>query len=159
MGSHGERVSVGRRLLRRPPTGKHASPLRPLSVSVGRDMMFCAEGCTAVIDTGSSYITGPASAVSLLMKTIGAQLDESGVRPHPHATRFPHSTPLISLCVAHQYKVSCDSVKALPSLTFHMGGQEYALTQEDYVLWVRDTNAASEPVEAPRWAPAPFSST
>lgn len=41
--------------------------------------MFCTEGCTAVIDTGSSYITGPASSVSLLMKTIGAQLDESGV--------------------------------------------------------------------------------
>ncbi|KAG7243740.1 hypothetical protein INR49_010074 [Caranx melampygus] len=53
----------------------------------------CAEGCTAVIDTGSSYITGPASSVSALMKTIGAQLDESG------------------------YKVNCDSVKTLPSIT------------------------------------------
>lgn len=42
-------------------------------------MIFCAEGCTAVIDTGSSYITGPASSVSALMKSIGAQLDESGV--------------------------------------------------------------------------------
>lgn len=42
-------------------------------------MMFCVEGCTAVIDTGSSYITGPASSVSALMKTIGAQMDESGV--------------------------------------------------------------------------------
>lgn len=43
------------------------------------ETVFCAEGCTAVIDTGSSYITGPASSVSVLMKTIGAQLDESGV--------------------------------------------------------------------------------
>ncbi|XP_029011281.2 renin isoform X2 [Betta splendens] len=80
-------------------------------VAVGRKTLFCSEGCAAVIDTGSSYITGPASSVTLLMKTIGAQLDESG------------------------YKVNCDSVKALPSLTFHMGGQEYSLTQEDYVLW------------------------
>ncbi|XP_067384614.1 renin [Channa argus] len=79
-------------------------------VSVGREMMFCAEGCTAVIDSGSSYITGPASSISVLMKTIGAQLDESG------------------------YKVNCDTVKALPSVTFHMGGQEYSLTQEDYIL-------------------------
>lgn len=46
------------------------------------EMMFCVEGCTAVIDTGSSYITGPASSVSVLMKTIGAQLDESGVSVH-----------------------------------------------------------------------------
>ncbi|XP_022594825.1 renin-like isoform X2 [Seriola dumerili] len=80
-------------------------------VSVGTEMMFCAEGCTAVIDTGSSYITGPASSVSALMKTIGAQLDESG------------------------YKVNCDTVKTLPSVTFHLGGQEYSLSQEDYILW------------------------
>ncbi|XP_029995197.1 renin [Sphaeramia orbicularis] len=80
-------------------------------VSVGAEMMFCAGGCTAVIDTGSSYITGPASSVSVLMKTIGAQLDESG------------------------YKVNCDTVKTLPSVTFHLGGQEYLLTHEDYILW------------------------
>uniref|UniRef100_A0A8D3DEC5 renin n=1 Tax=Scophthalmus maximus TaxID=52904 RepID=A0A8D3DEC5_SCOMX len=66
-------------------------------VSVGTEMMFCAEGCTAVIDTGSSYITGPASAVG--------------------------------------YKVNCDTVKTLPSVTFYLGGQEYSLTQEDYILW------------------------
>uniref|UniRef100_A0A8C7Z5J2 renin n=1 Tax=Oryzias sinensis TaxID=183150 RepID=A0A8C7Z5J2_9TELE len=49
-------------------------------VSVGTRTMFCAEGCTAVIDTGSSYITGPASSVSVLMETIGADLDESGYK-------------------------------------------------------------------------------
>nr|XP_015823717.2 renin [Nothobranchius furzeri] len=80
-------------------------------VSVGTEHMFCAEGCTAVIDTGSSYITGPASSVSALMKAFGAQLDESG------------------------YKVSCDKVKTLPSVTFHLGSQEYSLTYEDYILW------------------------
>ncbi|KAJ0036666.1 hypothetical protein NQD34_005343 [Periophthalmus magnuspinnatus] len=80
-------------------------------VSIGSEMMFCAEGCTAVIDTGSSYITGPASSVTLLMKTIGAQQDESG------------------------YKVDCDTVLGLPSVTFHLGGEEYSLTHEDYILW------------------------
>uniref|UniRef100_A0A3B3XBQ1 renin n=1 Tax=Poecilia mexicana TaxID=48701 RepID=A0A3B3XBQ1_9TELE len=80
-------------------------------VAVGAEMMFCAEGCTAVIDTGSSYITGPASSVSMLMKTIGAQLDETG------------------------YKVNCDTVKMLPSVTFHLGGQDYSLTHEDYIIW------------------------
>ncbi|XP_043971036.1 renin isoform X2 [Gambusia affinis] len=80
-------------------------------VAVGAEMMFCAEGCTAVIDTGSSYITGPASSISMLMKTIGAQLDETG------------------------YKVNCDTVKMLPSVTFHLGGQDYSLTHEDYIIW------------------------
>lgn len=49
-------------------------------VSVGADILFCKDGCTAVIDTGSSYITGPASSISILMKTIGAiELAEGGV--------------------------------------------------------------------------------
>lgn len=49
-------------------------------VSVGADMLFCMGGCSAVIDTGSSYITGPASSISVLMKTIGAvELAEGGV--------------------------------------------------------------------------------
>ncbi|XP_068189381.1 renin isoform X2 [Antennarius striatus] len=80
-------------------------------ISVGMQMMFCAEGCTAVIDSGSSHITGPASSVSMLMETIGAQQDEIG------------------------YRVNCDTVEMLPSITFHLGGQEYSLTQEDYILW------------------------
>ncbi|TNM86935.1 hypothetical protein fugu_007165 [Takifugu bimaculatus] len=39
-------------------TGKWEITMK--GVSVGMEMMFCTEGCTAVIDTGSSYITGPA---------------------------------------------------------------------------------------------------
>lgn len=83
MGSHHERVNIQQRRSMCVPGAMRVFPPR-LSlfprVSVGMEMMFCAEGCTAVIDTGSSYITGPASSVSLLMKTIGAQLDESGVK-------------------------------------------------------------------------------
>lgn len=49
-------------------------------MSVGEEKLFCTEGCNAMIDTGSSYITGPASSVSTLMKTISAvELAEGGV--------------------------------------------------------------------------------
>lgn len=41
-------------------------------VSVGTDMLFCKEGCKAVIDTGSSYITGPAASINILVKKFGA---------------------------------------------------------------------------------------
>lgn len=127
--------------------------LTSCSVSVGMEMMFCAEGCTAVIDTGSSYITGPASSVSVLMKTIGAQLDESGVSVHTcnmvshKKTLIPQKFICLFLfaihpCVVHQYKVNCDAVKTLPSVTFHLGGHEYSLAQEDYILWVSTTWSA-----------------
>ncbi|KAJ8400182.1 hypothetical protein AAFF_G00398760 [Aldrovandia affinis] len=81
-------------------------------VSVGPDLLFCKEGCTAVVDTGSSYITGPASSVSVLMKVIGAtELAEGG------------------------YTVNCDLVKSLPSISFHFGGVKYSLTDEDFIQW------------------------
>lgn len=67
------------------------------SVSVGAGMLFCVEGCSAVVDTGTSYITGPASSVSLLMKTIGAQEDESGVGFNTSKTSFsPYTYVLIN---------------------------------------------------------------
>lgn len=96
-----------------------------------------------MIDTGSSYITGPASSVSVLMKTIGAQLDESGVSYYT-PTLFPTKKQKSKFITCHhlfiswlhQYRVNCDTVKTLPSVTFHLGGQEYLLTHEDYILWV-----------------------
>ena len=107
-----------------------------------------------MIDTGSSYITGPASSVSELMTTIGAQLDESGVssdtsdappfhhthtHTHTHTgktnNRWPFAVQSSSVCF-FQYKVNCELVKTLPSVTFHLGGQEYELSHEDYILWV-----------------------
>ncbi|KAJ8258693.1 hypothetical protein COCON_G00177050 [Conger conger] len=81
-------------------------------VSVGADLLFCTEGCTAVIDTGSSYITGPASSVSVLMKTIGATEQAEG-----------------------GYTVNCNLVKSLPSISFQFNGAEFPLTDEDYVQW------------------------
>ncbi|XP_031988962.1 renin isoform X2 [Corvus cornix cornix] len=41
-------------------------------VSVGAEILFCREGCSVAVDTGASYITGPAGPVSVLMKAIGA---------------------------------------------------------------------------------------
>lgn len=81
------------------------------SISVGMEMMFCTEGCTAVIDTGSSYITGPASSVSLLMKTIGAQLDESGVTTcNVHSYEKESNTHIkYPICPLIPYPWSCST--------------------------------------------------
>uniref|UniRef100_A0A671KS16 renin n=1 Tax=Sinocyclocheilus anshuiensis TaxID=1608454 RepID=A0A671KS16_9TELE len=40
---------------------------------------------------------------------------------------------LFRLC--SQYTVNCNLVKLLPTVTFHLGGQEYSLMEEDYILW------------------------
>ncbi|XP_003220414.1 renin [Anolis carolinensis] len=84
-------------------------------VSLGSEMLFCHEGCTAAVDTGSSFITGPASAVSILMKSIGATLLEE-----------------------RDYVVECKKIHLLPDISFHLGDRSYTLSGYAYVLQYSD---------------------
>uniref|UniRef100_A0A670JEB1 Renin n=1 Tax=Podarcis muralis TaxID=64176 RepID=A0A670JEB1_PODMU len=79
-------------------------------VSVGGELLFCHEGCTASVDTGTSYITGPASSVSILMKAIGATLNLS------------------------TYIIECKKIHLLPDISFHFGDRAYILSGSAYVL-------------------------
>ncbi|XP_042740126.1 renin isoform X3 [Lagopus leucura] len=80
-------------------------------VSVGAEILFCKEGCSVAIDTGASYITGPAGPVSVLMKAIGAAEMTEG-----------------------EYVVDCEKVPQLPNISFHLGGKAYTLSGSAYVL-------------------------
>ncbi|NWV78623.1 RENI protein, partial [Dasyornis broadbenti] len=80
-------------------------------VSVGAEILFCREGCSVAVDTGASYITGPAGPVSVLMKAIGAAEAAEG-----------------------EYVVDCEQVPQLPNISFHLGGKVYALGGPAYVL-------------------------
>uniref|UniRef100_A0A8C9EMN0 renin n=1 Tax=Pavo cristatus TaxID=9049 RepID=A0A8C9EMN0_PAVCR len=82
-------------------------------VSVGAEILFCKEGCSVAIDTGASYITGPAGPVSVLMKAIGAAEMTEG-----------------------EYVVDCEKVPQLPNISFHLGGKAYTLGGSAYVLRV-----------------------
>ncbi|XP_017582738.1 PREDICTED: renin [Corvus brachyrhynchos] len=80
-------------------------------VSVGAEILFCREGCSVAVDTGASYITGPAGPVSVLMKAIGAAEVAEG-----------------------EYVVDCEQVPQLPNISFHLGGKVYGLSGPAYVL-------------------------
>uniref|UniRef100_A0A7M4EYH0 renin n=1 Tax=Crocodylus porosus TaxID=8502 RepID=A0A7M4EYH0_CROPO len=80
-------------------------------VSVGAELLFCKEGCSVAIDTGASYITGPAGSISVLMRAIGAtELAEGG------------------------YMIDCDKVPQLPIISFHLGEKAYTLNGPAYIL-------------------------
>ncbi|XP_069486078.1 pepsin A-like [Ambystoma mexicanum] len=71
----------------------------------------CNAGCSAIVDTGTSLLSGPTSAVTSIQKAVGATLTSSG-----------------------QYSVKCCSLPDMPDIIFEIHGIQYPLTPSAYVL-------------------------
>lgn len=82
-------------------------------LDVANGLTLCKGGCEAIVDTGTSLLVGPVDEVKELQKAIGA-------------------IPLIQ----GEYMVPCEKVSSLPSVTLKLGGKNYELSSDKYILKV-----------------------
>lgn len=68
---------------------------------------------SAIADTGTSLIAGPAEDTAVINTMIGATEILGG-----------------------QYTISCELIPQLPNITFSIGGTDYTLSGKEYILQV-----------------------
>ncbi|NXJ85992.1 PEPA protein, partial [Trogon melanurus] len=76
-------------------------------VSINGEAVACAEGCQAIVDTGTSLLVVPSSVLNNLLATLGADSDG---------------------------QISCSSVSLLPDLVYTINGNAYAVPPSSYVI-------------------------
>ncbi|XP_053463185.1 napsin-A [Nycticebus coucang] len=82
-------------------------------VKVGTGLTLCAQGCAAILDTGTSLITGPTEEIRALNAAIGG-------------------IPLLP----GEHLIECSEIPRLPPVSFLLGGSWFNLTGKDYVIQI-----------------------
>ncbi|XP_075396457.1 chymosin-like [Tenrec ecaudatus] len=79
------------------------------SITVDGVVVACDGGCQAILDTGTSLLVGPGSDILNIQKVIGATEGQYG-----------------------EFDINCGSLSSMPTVVFHIHGQQYPLPPSAY---------------------------
>lgn len=74
---------------------------------------FCVGGCQAIVDSGTSLVTGPPDTIEEIYKLLNATENSIGM-----------------------IAVDCNKVSSLPTISFTLGGKSLTLEPKDYIVKV-----------------------
>merc|ERR1712107_928471 len=94
------------------------------------DVIGCAGGCTAIVDTGSSLLVGPKKETNAINKMTGGKEVIPGTG---------------------QYMVDCNSFDQLPDINFVIGGKSFPIKGKDYVLRIGSRDRFSASLDSWDW--------
>ncbi|KAG8430873.1 hypothetical protein GDO86_019830 [Hymenochirus boettgeri] len=80
------------------------------NIQINGEVVFCSGGCQAIVDTGTSMITGPSSDIVQLQNIIEATAENG------------------------DYEVVCSNLNQMPVVSFTINGLAYTLTPEQYTI-------------------------